>query len=317
MKKVLSITTIIVFLVSPAIASSYAVEHFQGVPVEGRFIVGPAKIEREILPGNSLDINISVENRTGSTQIYTIGFEDFVSGENSPETVKLLGENRSNTTLSDYFFVSEAELTLEHGDRAQIPVRITLPANITPGGRFGSVIVSATEKRAEIVQGDRAQTGATVVGRIATLVFVTVPGDVTKSGKLIGFETKNKKKLFFSSQIPLRISVENTGNVHLNAYGGIVLTNMIGQTVETVVLDPWFVLPGSIRTRDVTIDGNGFFGRYEAKIEVNRGYDDLVDSRELTFIVLSPRGLVLILIALFVVFLLVNKRRFGRSKKTI
>lgn len=284
----------------------YAFEITQNpqMPVEKNFVVGPAKIELNIPAGDSKTTTLLIENRTGKKQTFKISFEDFVAGSGD-SAVSLLGTETSKTSLKNFLFVEKDTFTLNHGERLNLPVTVSIPVNSTPGGKFASVLVSAIAETSRVTESDSAYTGSVVLGRIGSLFFVTVPGDTLSRGELVSLKTKNQKKLFFSNQIPLRIEYKNSGNISLNPYGIIEIKNIFGEVVSKKILDPWYTLPESIRTRDVIVEGS-FFGRYTAVAQVNRGYEDVVDSKSFTFYVISNEALmlsgILVLVALFVIW---------------
>ena len=284
----------------------YAFEITQNpqMPVEKNFVVGPAKIELNISAGDSKTTTLLIENRTGKKQTFKISFEDFVAGSGD-SAVSLLGTETSKTSLKNFLFVEKDTFTLNHGERLNLPVTVSIPVNSTPGGKFASVLVSAIAETSRVTESDSAYTGSVVLGRIGSLFFVTVPGDTLSRGELVSLKTKNQKKLFFSNQIPLRIEYKNSGNISLNPYGIIEIKNIFGEVVSKKILDPWYTLPESIRTRDVIVEGS-FFGRYTAVAQVNRGYEDVVDSKSFTFYVISNEALmlsgILVLVALFVIW---------------
>jgi hypothetical protein len=293
----------LVLILFPEILLAYTIEKHPEAQVENRFVVGPAKTEMVVSGGEMKTQVLSVENRMGKRQTFAISFEDFVGSSNPDETVSLLGEKKSDSSLRDYFYVEKKEFTLEQGDRIIIPVTVSIPGNISPGGRFGSVIVSAVSNRNVIDSNDRAYTGATVIGRVATLFFVTIPGDIKSEGQLVSFTTKNNEKFFGSENVSTRLAFQNTGNVNLNPYGGITVRNMFGKVVSKIPLDPWFALPDSTRNRDVVISAAGMFGKYTAIAEINRGYGDVVDEKQISFFVLPVGTLaLLIVIVVFVVY---------------
>jgi len=294
-----------VFFMAPLGAFAFEIQHAPEVPVENRFVVGPAKIEETISAGSNKTIFVEVENRTGRAQKYTVSFEDFVAGKNANETITLLGNEQSNTSLKKFFQVSSNEITLFHGDRVRVPVTISIPVGEIPGGKFGSVVVTANTTE---ING--SQSGATVLGRIATLVFVTVPGEIKTEGKVVSFQIARQQKIFFGSEALFQIAFENTGSVHLNPYGGIRVKNMFGHIVKTNAIDPWFVIPGSVRTREVTIQTSGLFGWYRAELELNPGYGDTINQKEVSFVVISIWAIVLIgLIVLVSIVLIVGRRK--------
>jgi ABC-type multidrug transport system permease subunit len=61
---------------------------------------------------------------------------------------------------------------------------------------------------------------------------------------------------------------------------------MFGEEVGFVELEPWFVLPKSLRTRELAWDREFLFGRYTVKAKINRGYDNVIDEVSTTFWVL-------------------------------
>lgn len=284
----------------------YAFEITQNpqMPVEKNFVVGPAKIELNIPAGDSKTTTLLIENRTGKKQTFKISFEDFVAGSGD-SAVSLLGTETSKTSLKNFLLVEKDTFTLNHGERLNLPVTVSIPVNSTPGGKFASVLVSAITETNRVTESDSAYTGSVVLGRVGSLFFVTVPGDTLSRGELVALKTKNQKKLFFSNQIPLRIEYKNSGNISLNPYGIIEIKNIFGEVVSKKILDPWYTLPESIRTRDVIVEGS-FFGRYTAVAQVNRGYEDIVDSKSFTFYVISNEALalggILVLVALFVIW---------------
>ena len=120
-------TIIALALVSTSMVSVYAftIEQNADAAVENNFVVGPAKLEATIAPGESKTVLISVDNKTGRTQDFSVSFEDFVPSENADQTVELLGEKSSATSLKSFLSVEKTEFTLE-------PVsytHLTLPTN--------------------------------------------------------------------------------------------------------------------------------------------------------------------------------------------
>jgi hypothetical protein len=302
LKTSLITSLLITTLSSTFVAQGFTIEKHENVPVEKNFVVGPAKIEAEVKAGETKTVQVVIDNKTGRTQIFSLIFEDFVGTNNPDQTVELLGNVKSKTSLKDFLSVEKKEFTLEQGDRAIVPVLVSIPVGTPAGGRFGSVIVSAISKVPSITDSHSTYTGAVVIGRVASLVFVTVPGAINPKGNFVRLATKNNTKVFFTDSVPLRVLFSNTGNVNLNPYGKVEVKNMFGNTVATEIIDPWFVLPDSERTRDVVLKGGMSFGFYKAVAEMNRGYGDIVDEQSVSFVVIpqvSFLGLIFVLVVLF------------------
>ncbi len=297
-------TTLSVFFVFSGVAHAYSIRNIAGASSQGSFVVGPAKSELSLNPGETKNIELRIQNRMGRTQSFEISFEDFVASQDLDQTVVLTGsEIRSQTSLAQYIRVEKNNFTLEQGDELILPVSISIPEQVAPGGRFGAVVVSAVSSKENNGTKERVYSGASVVSRIASLMFVKVNGEVVTSGKLLDFSTKNNQIVFWSGEIPVRVLFENTGTVHVNPYGIITVKDIFGGRVGEVQIDPWFVLPGSSRTRDVSLRKEGLLGRYTATLEINPGYGSTTQVKRIAFYVVSPVAvLITVLISVVAVF---------------
>lgn len=277
----------------------------------GDFVVGPGKVDTAIGPGESRTIEMTVTNRTGETRQFNFTFED-AEGTNDPErALVLLGDSRGPYSMKDYVSVPHMNFELGHNQRAIIPVTITIPPDAEPGGLYGSVLVDTVA-----VEGEAGNTGGTVpqsaiIARIGTLFFITIPGDVERAGSLTRFSTLPEQKFFQSGPVNFGILFENTGPIHLAPYGELRITNILGEEVGFVELEPWFALPMSVRMREVLWDREWLFGRYTATVQVNRSYDDIVDVMEYSFWVLPWKVIAVACIIVFVILFLI--RAFFRS----
>jgi hypothetical protein len=178
-----------------------------------------------------------------------------------------------------------------------------MPPNAEPGGYYGAVLASTIQDPgADSGSGARSP----IVARIGTLLFINVPGPAERGSELIDFSTRDGSRFFTSGPVDFVIAHENTGSVHLNPYGELRITNMLGAEVGFVELDPWFVLPKSIRTREVTWNNEFLVGRYAVTASINRGYDDLVDSKTFYIWVLPWKIVLSVFGTLFVMFLLLR-----------
>ncbi len=284
----------------------YSIEELSiapGAASPSDFVVGPGKTELTIKPGESRVAEIIVTNRTGSLREFIFEIED-TSGSNNIDTpIVLLGNERGPYTLKDYISLPKMRIELENNKRARIPVTITIPADAEPGGRYGSVLVTTVSKDTELNAGGGAAPSSVIVSRLATLFFITIPGDTAIDAKLQGISTVPEKLFFTESPINFQILFENKGDLHLTPYGELRVHNFIGEEVGFVELDPWFAMPKSLRTREVEWNRELLIGRYTATAQINRGYDDIVDEASVSFWVLPWRVIVVTFVTLFVLFL--------------
>ena len=293
---------------------NYRREPLPSDEVRGDFVVGPGRFEVQLSPGQSVTREITVANRMGREALFRLGTEDITASENPGGGVVTLGNEIGPYTLRDFISVAHDEFILEHGTRARIPVTISLPPDAEPGGRYGSLLTSITTSPRDIDSSAGAQPGSVIESRIATLIFVTTPGEINRQSQLMSLETENNARFIGHSNIrqsdstvPFVLTVENTGTVHTVPYGFITITNLLGETVATHAIQPFYVMPDSLRSRIISVPVRELMiGRYTATLELNRGYDDIIDTKTVTFYVIPWMIILLVFLGLFVFFLLVR-----------
>jgi len=284
-------------------------EQLQGVVDQGDFVVGPGRAEIGVKPGQTVVYEISVANRISDGRVFDLTVEDMTGTDDATQSVVLLGDSRGPYTIKDYISFPESSFTLALGERARIPVTISIPADAEPGGYYGGVLVS-TVRRDGIEENSNAPRSP-IIARIGTLFFVTVPGEVETSGETKELLQINKQLWYEKGPVHMSILFENTGSIHLNPYGEVRVHNLFGEEVGFIELEPWFVLPKSLRSRKVDWDRGLLFGRYTATAYVNRGYEDIVDTVSTTFWVLPWKIVGGAFLTLF--FVLFSLRTFFRT----
>ena len=285
---------------------NYPRETLPGQEVQSDFVVGPGKFELELAPGESETVEIIISNRMGQGELFEFQTEDAVGSKDGSAAVSLLGERTGPYSLKDFISVPYEKFYLEHGQRVRVPVTVAIPADAEPGGWYGSLLTLITSDPNQSAGVTGAKPGSTIISRIGTLFFVTSPGNINREGSLIDFSTLSGKRVFLDGPIDLGLTYENTGSVHLSPYGRITITNIIGEEVGLVDMQPWFILPKSLRTKEVSWDREFLIGRYQATVELNRGYDDIVDEMTFTFWVLPWKIMLVAFAATFIFFLILR-----------
>lgn len=286
----------------------YESERIFGNIEVGDFVVGPGRTEIEISPGESVVQEISVTNRISDNRRFRLEIEDITGSTDGSSAVSLTGDVDGPYSIRDYISFPEDEFTLALGERARIPVTITVPPNTEPGGYYGSVLVSTVQDPGNV---DPNAPRSPIVARVGSLFFLTVRGETIRGGETIDISTIRDSWWYQRGPIEFGILYENTGSVHLNPYGELSITNMFGEEVGFVELEPWFVLPASLRVREITWDREFLLGRYTATARVNRGYDDIVDEVQVSFWVLPWKMVGGVFFGLFI--LIFSVRAFFRT----
>ena len=294
----------------------------EGIPggdaIVGDFVVGPGKVDVTLKPGETKVVEMIVTNRTGERRVFNLTTED-AEGSNDPATpIVLLGKDRGPYSLKEYMSVPYTSFELNHNERARIPVTISIPEDAEPGGLYGSMLVDTVAIRAQSGESDNTVPQTAIIARIGTLFFITVPGVTEHALTLTEFGTLGKKKLYGSGPVVFGILHANTGSIHAAPYGEMRITNIFDEEVGSVELEPWFVLPKSQRLREITWNRDFLFGRYVATVEINRSYEDVIDTASFTFWVLPWKILLGVFGTLFVVLFLIRTflRTFEFKRKS-
>ncbi len=288
-------------------SNSYTVEKIEGDIDVGDFVVGPGRTELSISPGETVTEYILVTNRISDSRVFTFEVDDISGSSDGSAAVKLADGERGPYSIRDYISFPQKSITLNLGERARVPVVISLPLDAEPGGLYGSVLVTTDRSSTNEETGVRAP----LIARIGSLFFVTVEGDAERGGQTLGISTLDSKWWYERGPVNLGIGFENTGSIHLNPYGELSIKNMFGEEVGFIQLEPWFVLPQSLRTREIAWDREFLFGRYTVTAKINRGYDDVVDEVSTTFWVLPWKIVLGVFLSIFV--LVFGIRTFFRT----
>lgn len=270
------------------------------------FVVGPGRFSLEIAPGESKTVLLNISNRLGSKRLFRLVTEDMTSNDNQTNAViQLLGDEVGPYTIKDYISVDHDSFYIDDNVRAVVPVTITLPSDAEPGGFYGSILTEVMPELKNDSDVDVVPSTA-LVSRIGTLFYVTTPGDIAREGSLVDFTTVPDKKFYFSGPINMGLVYANTGSVHLTPFGDITVSNIIGESVGQIEITPWFIMPNSVRTHEISWNREFLFGRYKVTAEINRGYEDVVDTKHVVFWVFPWKLLASIFGAVFIFFLAVR-----------
>lgn len=257
----------VLFYFLPYNVLAFEISRFSDVPIKNDIVLSPTRVEFSLDPGTQVSRYLTIVNRTGQDVLFNIDVEDFSPSEDSSDGVILNKTvNGLDSSLRRYISTDISQFTLAHGEQARVLMTVNLPKGVTPGGKYSAVLVSSSPVKNEVG-------AAKVITRLGSLFFVKVNGSVRQSGSL-------KDVSFYDNKI--KILYDNDGDIYLNPYGIISIYDESKELVDTINVEPWFVLPRSVRSRVVEI-GSLDAGRYTANIAVNRGYDNIIDSKELSF----------------------------------
>ena len=235
--------------------------------------ISPVMFDHDLVPGDKILKEVSLLNNGNEEVSMVSEFADFIYDSKGEmkfiEESEYDNEESIKTSVKKWISTDIKEFTVAPGELKKIPFTITVPNDAEPGGHYG-VLFFRSKPQGNGTIG--------VSARIGTLILVTVPGNVIKTGVLESFSvgTVNEKnevisKTFFETKpINFGFRISNTGNVHFKPTGKIIIKDMFGKIVQEIPPSDMRVFPGIGRNFVVQSDIEPW-GRYEAIIQLQDG----------------------------------------------
>lgn len=224
-------------------------------PVLATTIISPI-LELEADPGTVQPGVVKVYNETNNSLFLVSSVEEFTAGDEEGQPIYIPEEDRAD--FLDWFNVGEETMILVPGQAAVVPFTVDIPADAVPGGYYATIFWEDVPPQ----RGDAGNVG--IRGKVGTLIFLRVNGDVVEQGEVVEFSTRDNQTSFYQLPIIFVARIANQGNVHLRPQGTITVRNMLGKKKVFQLGDgKGNILPDSIRRFEVVwgataIQGNFF-----------------------------------------------------------
>ena len=288
----------------------------------------PPLIKNNMNPGETWASTVKLVNNNKEKLVVYAQILDFKSGKDGG--VELIpvaeseGDGNQTGFLRQWMKVIKGPYEIKAFSSVEIPFEIKIPEDAEPGGHYAAVLIG-TEP-----EGDSEGSGMSISSKISSLVLVNIAGDVIEEGKIREFSTD--KNYYKEPKVNFKFKFENTGNVHLQPKGDIIIKDMFGEDVGTIDINKdtsyGNILPKSTKTWDFFWEGEKSIfkmGKYSATITVYYGeqtkevdtrgfYFWYVDFKILGIIIASVLGFFLFI---FLLIKLYVRRAIRQSQKEI
>lgn len=231
--------------------------------------VRPAVLEDKVRPGQLYQFTINVTNIAATAKTFTITAGDITGLDSGGAPVFARPGETSNFSLSSWFTLPQAPITIKAGETKPIQISVRVPDQASPGAHFGGVFF---EPGVNPAQGTNA---AIVTQKVGTVLSLQIAGDVIDDARLREFSTD--KIIYNSPSVNFTGRIENMGNTLVRPRGVIQISDMYGKQVGTFIMneknDP--VFPGSVRSFESMWNYDGFaIGRYQASVSIVYGDEE-------------------------------------------
>jgi len=242
--------------------------------------LSPLRNELEVAPGTSLDGILTVTNSTDKPMVVQLSAEEF-SVINQQYDYAFTAESN----VAKWVTFKTLEVDLGVGESSKVMFTVSAPLSAEPGGRYISLFASTDVKTSD--------SGVSSRQRIASLLYITVIGDVTRSGNLISLSSP---WLAINSST-WGVVLQNTGSTHFRSRYNIQVMDLFGGEVTKIQGDV-LVLPGTVRAISNELPLPQMPGIY--KVVYNVGLGDTAARVEIRYILYMPLIAIIILIAVVV-----------------
>jgi len=280
--------------------------------------IAPPVIYLTVNPGQSVKTQIFLRDISSGDLIVTGEANDFTAaGEDGTPKILLDNSSGNNPYSLKNWVQPPASLRLIPKEVKTMQITINVPADASPGGHYGIIRFTATPPSLK-------NSGVSLSTSLGALLLVTVNGQVNENMSIKDFSVNKagkKGSIFQSGPVSFVERIENTGNIHEQPSGQVVVTDMFGRKVASlnVNLPPRNILPQSTRKFEQPLDKSvigtkKLFGRYTAKLTVTYGKDKKTMTSSLSFWIIPYRLVAIVIVALIVGFFLLRYglRRYNR-----
>jgi len=300
-------STILTLSLFAFIAGSLSVASSQNVSAAGQALeIAPPVITLTGNPGQTIQTQISLRDISSSDLVVTNEINDFTAnGEDGTPKILLDESAETNPYSMKSWITPLAQFTLAPKQIKKISVLIHIPANASPGGYYSIIRFTGTPPELK-------DTGVSLSASLGSLILLKVNGKVNEQLGVQEFSVNNGGKtgsIFESTPLTFIARLKNTGNIHEQPAGQVVVTDMFGKTVAAVNvnLPPRLILPHTTRKFEAPLDssviGNKkLFGRYTAKLNLTYGTNGQKITSEISFWVIPYRLIGGAILGLVIVF---------------
>jgi len=279
--------------------------------------VTPVRSDIEILPGESKTVEVTVTNLTTTSISVAPYTNDFVAGDDRGTPALILDSDAFAPSHSlKRFMGTLSTATIPAKGSKTFNVVITVPVTAQAGGYFGAVRFAPSDPDG----GGQVNLSASV----ASLILLTVPGDVVEKLRLDNFDIQQNGTNGTSFRTPDNLQAsfafENQGNLQIGPFGTLSV-----KKGDKVVFKSDFntgdprdvILPDSTRRWEIPFKDIEAFGHYDVVATFTYGTKNQTIEVTKSFwvipqwVIFAAIGAVvgLLLIIALVVFLVIRSRK--------
>lgn len=278
----------------------------------------PPRVEIVAKPGETIQKTLQIHNSSSTGQYIQVTTADFIVGEDGRTPVQINETTSNRYSLASWITVSPTRFLLQPSATQIVDLLVQVPSNALPGGHYAMVlygIAQGSQASSQDLTQNKPKTSSGITGRVGTLVYVTVPGNIHEEAFIRGAKAPS---LVENGPVTISFKVENRSDVHIRPNSSIEITDIFGRQIDTIKVEPENIFPYTMRDFSARFDHVWGLGRYEAKIIVPYGNQGKV-VEALVFFWMIPYKLIttVLILILAVVAIVISIRRHLLYRKDV
>jgi hypothetical protein len=270
--------------------------------------ISPAIVDNTVDAGTTFTVPITLGNITQRAVPIEVT-------KGKLETEQTPGPSKQGLyDISSWLSVDPTAFLLPAQDHKVVNVTVSVPANAEPGGHYATVFFGALAPSGGMAAGETL-----LNARVGVVFLITVRGDVHAGAKLDG-AIKTEAWQLGAGATSFNFDLENTGNVHFQPSGKLIVKDLFGRKVKELPLPIGVVLPGAKKSYALTWERGVRPGIYTASVKVDTGIELQAESKRfviLPLVVVIPVGIFLLVVLITIWRLRRKKKRRARREAAI
>ncbi len=284
----------ILFIVVGLLLISMPIQRVTAQTAESKGLtLSPIRTELNIVPGTLSDGVLITTNSTDKPIVVQLSAEEF-SVVNQQYDYSF----SSGSDISKWVTFASNNLNLAAGESKQVSFSVSVPLSAEPGGRYLSLFASTDIKISD--------SGINSRQRVASLLYITVDGNVIRDGNLISLTSP----WVIGGDNMWSMTLQNTGTTHFRSRYSAVIKNVLFDGEVTSVSGDTLILPGTVRVISDKLPLPQFPGLY--KIVYTIGLGDKPAVLETRWLIYMPLWATTVIVIFIVCIILVL---FRKTKK--
>ncbi len=292
---------IIVFIIFLTVTTIFSQVYAQtNLPL----VVYPARNQIEVEPGEKQVLTITFYNQSGEPISGYFKVADFIVDNTigEPKLIDDINLVPPKYAASNWIKLLYDRATLPANEKMDLQIRINVPKDANPGGKYAAVFFQTSETLPNKSQSEE-QKGTGTALRIASLLYIKVKGPIKEKALITRFFTP-----YFLEYGPIKIDLNifNRGDYHITPKGLLTLTNILNKPIDQQLLPERNIFPDSQRNYQIELGKKWMIGKYKINLEASYGETGQALTSSLYVWVFPWRIALIILLTLIIIILLIK-----------